>query len=404
MGYVLLIDDEVSYDNVMAIELKSIIESKGYEFIIKNRKVEIDEFVVNPPSDCELVLLDLDLSKIRTNSKDVLKKLKDNKIKVIILSGLPKTSDKRKDEGLENYQVVLPDWNKLKKDGAAAYIYKSEVYNKEKREFVGNIIAQTIKDAVTYDYTLTVNCDLYVIEINELNVRKSFSQNNINANWQTATMPKSSDELILRLFYEMAKAKVTEIKISNYHTESLKLKESSIVDIIKTLRELSRQLPEDDKYKITRKLLTEILNKAGDAELRKHISKKEIEKLNDELRNRFVNRVANNPHINEIIDAFIDSKETLDYTFKYPDNFQKNLLNFNNDIKAKSRGVINGRLLQATGGHGNRSGIYKANISRVVLHGAPIGDEALEVPPSIESRLLQIEGDIIKIKEHLGLT
>lgn len=123
------------------------------------------------------------------------------------------------------------------------------------------------------------------------------------------------------------------------------------------------------------------------------VSKKEIEDLA-----KYLKQHNKNPELNDIIATI----ECLDFTKKgTPNKFQQRLNEFNQSLREISKGMIVGRVLHG-GGHGNRSGIYRANIGKIKL----INYDMEEATPSwkeiIEERLAKLEEELEQIKAMLS--
>ena len=115
MRDIIYIDDMVTKDSPDGKKVKNVVESKKYSLTFINKKAEIDALLASDPSDLnmvKLVLLDLDLSKMKADAESILSSLVKKKVKVIILSGLPKTSEMRKEKGYSEYQQSLPVMNR----------------------------------------------------------------------------------------------------------------------------------------------------------------------------------------------------------------------------------------------------------------------------------------------------
>lgn len=317
MNDIIYIDDTVTKDSPDGKKVKNIVGSKKYSLTFINKKADIDELLASDLNMLKLVLLDLDLSKMKADAESILKALVKKKVKVIILSGLPKTSDVRKKKGCSVYQQALPDMSRLYNKGALAYIYKEELDDRE--DFVANIINNTITDQGNSQYTLLVNDHLPSFQIID-NEGNSIAEKKVKvtAKWKSnLEYSTTAWDVVMRILFEMGKTNVTEIAINNVYDQSLH-------------------------------------------DIR---SKKDGLKL-------------------------------------MPSDFHKILGVLNNDIRDKADGRIVGRLLQG-GGHGDGSGIYRANIGRVDLKnrkGEPVEPNWKE---TIEKRLAYLESELNSIKKKL---
>lgn len=316
MNDIIYIDDTVTKDTPDGKKVKNIVESKKYSLTFINKKAEIDELLASDPSDLnmlKLVLLDLDLSKMKVDAESILTALVKKKVKVIILSGLPKTSEMRKGKGCSEYQQALPDMNRLYNKGALAYIYKEELDDRE--AFVANIIDHTIKDPGNSGFTLVLDNNVPSFQIiNDKGNTIAEKNLSVNANWKSdLEYSTTSWDVLMRMLFEMGRGNIKEIGIGNIYNQS--------------------------------------------------------------LRN-------------------IRSKKLM------PDDFPKILGLLNNDIRDKADGRIVGRLLQG-GGHGDRSGIYRANIGRVELKKRKEEPVEPNWKETIEKRLAYLESELNSIKKKL---
>lgn len=316
MNDIIYIDDMVTKDSPDGKKVKNIVESKKYSLTFINKKAEIDELLASDPSDLnmlKLVLLDLDLSKMKADAESILTALVKKKLKVIILSGLPKTSEMRKEKGCSEYQRSLPAMSRLYNKGALAYIYKEELDDRE--AFVANIIDHTIKDPGNSGFTLVLDDNVSSFQIIDDKGNTIAEKNlSVNANWKSALEYSTTAwDVVMRVLFEMGKADVKEIGIGNIYNQSLR-----------------------------------------------------------EIR-----------------------QENL-----LPAEFQKILGVLNNDVRDRADGRIVGRLLQG-GGHGDRSGIYRANIGRVLLKNRKENSVEPNWKETIEKRIAYLESELNSIKKKL---
>ena len=392
MNDIIYIDDIVTEDSLDGQKVKSIVESKNYSIRFINKKSEIDELLASDLNAIKLVLLDLDLSGIEADAEEILTELAKKRVKVIILSGLPKTSDLRKKRGLKEYQQNLPCMNRLYNKGALSYILKSEM--DEKKEFVANVIDRMITDPNNSGYTLILDCELAqfsIINKDSVVVEKNLSD--AKSGWMVSSQPSSAIELILRLLFEMGKEETRRVKISNFYPEASKLNKDSEKSFRDSVSKIS--LPQTNPNLLKIKKFSEGKN---------HISKKEVEELIKELIKDMETYMGSNEKINskveESIKHFIDISSAFEYSTMMPKDYQKILGSFNDSIRDKSNGLFVGRLLQG-GGHGDRSGIYMANIERIELKNSKEDPVEPNWKETIEKRLVYLENELTGIKKKL---
>lgn len=390
MSNIILVDDVITENSPDGKKIKGIVKTKEYSIMFMNKKNDIDALIASPPADLKLVLLDLDLSKIRADAEEILIALVKKNIKVIILSSLPKTAEKRMEKSLKS----LPSMNTLYAKGALSYLYKSELDNN--REIVANIIDRLIKDPINSQYYLIVDYKLANITIIDGNknviVEKNLS--GVEPNWRVRTSPKSSYEVMLRCLFEMGKGHTTEVKLGNFYASSETIQKKS--------REVFSNQVKDiiEKEKPNNTATTSIISKLEKKSSKKTITAIDIIELKKDI-NEYLKSITTSSYssFERALRSFMDSG----FDFKHnilPGDFQKILGEFNDSIRERSNGLFVGRLLLSCGGHGDRSGNYRANVGKVrLLNHEEDTSHNLDWKKSIEQRLSFLEAEFKKLKK-----
>jgi hypothetical protein len=407
-GDIVLIDDVVGPDHEYGKMLAEIVEPQGYTLTFINRKEDLDNFISADLQSVRLILLDLDLEEMGTQviSENVLDWIVRRKLKVIILSVLPRTKTKRKQEFGEKYGD-LPDANRLYSKGILTYIAKQEL--REKPDTVANIIDRSIRDPYNQHLKLVLNCESANLNIVDEETKQLAQKDmsGVHRDWRSAIQPKKENEIILRLLLEMGRTGKMEAKLSNIYPPETQILRSR--DILKEeLDDLSDALEVSEERPGCRDAIRKIMN-AADVMRRKLSKKSRVTKKDVEDMIRVVSETTRPEKMVDrswdAINDFLRIHSKLEYTGMLGDDLTKALDEFNKDLRVKSKGIVVGRLLQGPG-KGDRSGVYRANIGRIEL----VNDVAFQLPsnesgdrlPSTEKRILSLEAEIRSLQNDIS--
>jgi hypothetical protein len=231
MDKIVLIDDVVTARSTDGKKLKAIL-CKNYEVAFVNTKKGIDDLISNIPSDLKLVLLDLDLSKIKVKAEDVLKNLVSKRIKVVILTVIPVFRG-RGEEAVEKGWSEFAYPQKLLYGGASAYLSKAEL--DEQPGAFKNCIDSIIND-VHKKCRLLIDCkatSLNIVDVNDnVLVNKTFK---VSEGWKTDSTPQTCNDAFLRILYEMGKNGIKSITMPDQYHGKIKTKKFGFGDYLNSI-------------------------------------------------------------------------------------------------------------------------------------------------------------------------
>jgi hypothetical protein len=436
---VVFIDDVIKEGSGFANDLKQIVDECGLNLRILNTKDEIDNFTGKPPGKTGMVLLDRDLSKIKSKpkmtAKGILEKLENSKLPVFILSQ-HKPSEK-----------IDEHFNELYALGAIDYIHKDRI---KETVFMKNFIYSAVEDVNNDRFKLVIDCRNASITLfendhktgTESRMKDSIDYGDIGGDWKEAQiMPdytskaKSSKEILLRMLYEMGKRNSTKISIKSIYlpfpnkndkkllnkTEAERLaglisklndyllkKKQEIRECLETnyetgkIEQLKKNSKEIDSSVSKLAKLRDNINLILD-EIYKHEDEKKKKLRKEKLHIVFINDLLSNlkgfadgkvTHYADEIAEVISGKITL------PNKFSDTRIKLNNKIKDMSEGRVVGSVLM--GEQGCIDYNYTVNIGKVELANYNLDEASLtdSWKDAVEKRLDALEKEVKESKKR----
>jgi hypothetical protein len=228
---IVLIDDVITARSTDGKKLNTIL-GKDYEVAFIKTKIGIENLIRNIPPNLELVLLDLDLSKIKVKAEDALKNLVSKRIKVIILTVIPVFRG-GEGEAQEKGWSEFAYSQKLLYGGASAYLSKTALDGQP--GIFKNCIDSIIND-VHKKCRLLIDCkspSLNIVDVNGNDiVNKKFK---VSDGWKTDSAPQTCDDAFLRILYEMGKNDIKSMIMPDQYHGKLKTKKFGFGDYLNSV-------------------------------------------------------------------------------------------------------------------------------------------------------------------------